>query len=156
MLREHFGFVAEIVAGRNRLYVGFRKVELFRKFRFQRFDRGFEREAVKPVEYAEHEHVLAAVDILGAEAGFGKGCTGQRHNRNLENGVILQRSVAQRIVFFSIAGKLQVFCIEPIRVSDDDAAVMQVGEVRFQCSGIHGDHDVKLCTRSINAGCAEL
>ena len=156
MLREHFRLVTEVVAGFDGFYVGFGNIGFFLELCFQGFDRGFDRQVVKPVESTQHKHVFTAVDVFCAQTSLGKRFAGECYNRNFEHGIVLDRAIFKRVIFFTVTGKFEVFRVKTIGVGKNDAAMMQVFEVCFQCRCVHRDHDIKLCSRSIDGFAAEL
>ena len=68
LLGKQLGGFAVVVAGLERQRLGLRDGRLLGEFLVDVAQRRLHRPAVEPVDQAEGEHVLAAIDVLGAQA----------------------------------------------------------------------------------------
>ena len=99
-----------------------------------------DRPAVQAQHQAEGEIVLAAADVLLRQSRFAQRRRGQRRNVDLEQPVAFEAAVFEWVG--GVAGFRQVGGRKGAGVGDDDAAVLDVGEVRLQRRRVHRDERV--------------
>ncbi len=109
--------------------------------------------AVQPEHDPESEEVLRQVLLLARHVEPVERALVERRDRDLEEGVLLERAVGQRVG--GIAGLVEVLLGECVAVDDEGATGREVADVRLQCCRVHRDEDVGLVARGMDIVRAE-
>ena len=119
-----------------------------RELRVDPVDRRLHAPLVQPEHHAEREEVLREVLLLARHLEPVERALVQRRDRDLEDGVGLERAVGQRIA--RVGGLVQVLLGERIAVDDERTARRQIHDVRLQRRRVHRDEDVRLVARRVD------
>ena len=128
---ERLARLAVVVARDKRASVRFEQIGLLRELLHKEFFREFVGAAIHPVDETEHEHVLAAVLLLHAEAHAFERVARHLGDVHRMHHVVLQCAIAERIGHVDVACEPQVLRIETIAVGDDRSTEFQLAEVRL-------------------------
>ena len=129
-------------------------VRVLRELRLQPVNRCLALAAVHPVDEAQRPHVLRAQRFLVREAELLDRLDREPGHVNLDQPVVLQAVVLERVLVVSGLG--QVAVRERTRVRDDNAVRLDVLEVRDERGGVHRDQDVELVARGHDLAGAEI
>ena len=97
---------------------------------------------VQPEHQAEGEEVLGQVDLLAGHVEAFERARVERRDRDLEDGVRLERAVGQRVA--RVGRLVEVLLGERVAVDDQRAARRQVADVRLERRRVHRHEDVRL------------
>ena len=110
--------------------------------------------AEHPVDQAQREEVFAAADGTARQSGVFAGRGVEFFDR-----YPVQLVVRQGVVFegvFLVSGLGEVVFGEGVLVDDEDAAGLEVPEIRLQRRGIHGDHGIDPVAWCSELACTEV
>ena len=133
--------LAEGVAGLERPQVGLQDDRPSGELGLDPGDGGLHGALEEPEHDAQGEEVLGQVDLLGGHLEALEGARVERADRDLEDVVVGERAVRQRVG--RVAGLGQVLGREGVLVDDDGAAGRHVAEVGPQGRRVHGHQDVR-------------
>src|SRR5207248_597488 len=100
------------------------------------------------------EEVFASIRFTRAELDLGNGIAIELVDRDRKNAVALEGTVFQRIGL--VAGFVQVARSEGIGIDNQDAALFEIPQVRFEGRGIHGNKRIKLVAGRVDLMAAEM
>lgn len=152
--RQSFDRFAKVVAGLERPGIGLEHSGILGELIPDPLQRRFQGPIVQPEDQAQGEEIPAAVSLTLAELDVGQGRPVERGDRGLQQLIPFQRSVFQGVG--GVAGLVQVGRAETIGIDDEDAAVFQVLEVRFQGGGVHGHQGIEAIARSMDVATGEV
>ena len=139
---EHLGRLAEGVAGLQRALVRLGDDGFGAEALIDPAQRWIHAPLVEPEHQAQGEEVLGQVDLLGGHVEAFERARVERADRDLEDGVLLERAVVERVRL--VARLLQVAGVERVAVDDQRAARRQVADVRLERGRVHGHEHVRL------------
>ncbi len=150
---EDLGRLAERVAGLDSPGVGLGDDRPLAELLVDPADRPVVVPAVQPEHDPEGEEVLRQVLLLRGHVEPVERALVERRDRDLEQGVLLERAVLERVR--GVAGLRQVGGRERVAVDDQGAAGGQIHDVRPEGRRVHRDEDVRLVARGMDLVRAE-
>ncbi|MCG3197354.1 MAG: hypothetical protein GHCLOJNM_01839 [bacterium] len=151
---EHLGGVGVVVTRQERGAVGLQQHGGFAELGVDPGEGVVERAVEHPVDHAEREEVLAARGLLAIESCAEDRVQGERGEREFDQAVAREDPILERIVV--IPGFLQAGLVEGVLVNDQDAALLQVGEIDLERGGIHRHQDIGAVAGSADVVVAEV
>ena len=125
-----------------------------RNFRSNPPQGGLQRPAVHPVEDAQGEEVLAAVNLAGGQARVLEGLGGEPADVQGDDPVSVEAPVVEGAL--GVAGHLEVLGDEAAGVQHQGAAGLHVAEVPLEGGGVHGHQHVEVVTGGEDLGAGEV
>ena len=146
---QQFDRLAVVVPGLERGGVRVHVLRVLGELLADPLERHVQRPLVEPVHEAEREEVLAAVGFLRAELVLGHRLAGELGDRHADDAVALEAVVFERADL--VPGLVEVGDAEVVGIDDQDAAGLQILEVRLERRGVHHDQGVEVRRRA--CGC---
>ena len=147
---ERLGRLAERVARLERALVGVGDDRPGPELLVDPVDGRLHAPLVQPEHQAEREEVLGQVLLLAGHVEPVERALVERRDRDLEDGVGLERAVGQRIA--RVGRLVEVLLGERVAVDDQRAAGRQVADVGLERGRVHRHEDVRLVARRVDLG----
>ena len=147
-LVEDLGRLTKGVAGLERALVGLRDHGSGRELLIDPAQGRIHAPLVQPEHDPEGEEVLRQVDLLVRHFEPFEGPGVERRDRDLEDGVLLERTVGQGTA--GVGRLVQVLLRERVTVYDQRAARWQIADIGLEGGRIHRHEDVGLVTGRVD------